>query len=138
MISKYLSGVFLPILFFSSATFAHQLSCEIYDLATGDILIESGLIPIKSEDLQKEEPYRLTLEHVLMSAEFQLGFLDPNAKTLLFQIRTREVVNSEYGKFEIQTSQLKPGKSHILGRVFTEITGYGDNTMSSCKLTFEN
>ena len=88
--------------------------------------------------MRKDEPYKLTLEHDLMNAEFQLGFLDANSETLLFQIRTREVVNSEFGKFTIAISELKPGKSYILGRVFTEITGLGDNTMSSCNMIIEN
>ena len=101
-------------MFFTAASLAHQLRCEIYNLATGDILAESGLIRITSEDLRKEEPYKLTLEHVLMNAEFQLGFLDANSETLLFQIRTREVVNSEFGKFTIAISELIPGKSYIL------------------------
>ena len=138
MISKYLLTFFLPVLFFISASHAHQLRCEIYDLATGDILAESGLIRTTSEDLRKDEPYKLKLEHALMSAEFQLAFLDVNSETLLFQIRTREVVNSEFGKFTIAISELIPGKSYMLGRVFTEITGYGDNTMSSCKMILEN
>lgn len=138
MISKYLLAFFLPVLFFTSASYAHQLRCEIYDLATGDILVESGFTSISSEDLRKDEPYKLTLEHVLMNADFQLSFLDVNSKTLLFQIRTREVVNSEFGKFTIATSEMIPGKSYMLGRVFTEITGYGDNTMSSCKMIIEN
>ena len=73
-----------------------------------------------------------------MSADFQLNFLDVNSNTLLFQVRTRDVANSEYGKFLIESSLLKPGKSYELGRVFTEITGYGDNTMSSCKFILEN
>ncbi len=138
MISKYLFTFFLPVLFYTTASLAHQLRCEIYDLATGDILSESGLIRTTSEDLRKDEPYKLTLEHDLMNAEFQLGFLDANSETLLFQIRTREVVNSEFGKFTIAISELKPGKSYILGRVFTEITGLGDNTMSSCNMIIEN
>lgn len=137
MIKKFLASLILPIIFYSSFSNAHQLKCEIYDLATGEVLIDSGLIQITSENLRKEEPFRITLEHVLMNADFQLSFLDAISDTLLFQIRTHEVVNSESGKFLISTSDLTAGKSYELGRVFTEITGYGDNTMSSCKLIIE-
>lgn len=136
---KLIITTLLSLLCFFSASgaFAHQLRCEIYDLATGDILAESGFVRLTSEDLRKEEPYTLKLEHVLMNADFQLSFLDATSETLLFQIRTHEVVNSEFGKFLIPTSEFKAGKTYELGRVFTEITGYGDNTMSSCKLKVE-
>ena len=107
------------------------IKMRIYDLATGEILAESQFIPLKSEDLRKAEPFRFVLEHVLMSAEFLLSFVDPKSDTLLFQVRTQEVVNSENAKFLFLTSGLSSGKAYELGRVFTEITGLGDNTMSS-------
>lgn len=133
-----LCNIVLFTILFSSSTQAHQLKCEIYDLATGDVLAESAFIPIRSADLRKEEPFWLSLEHDLMRAEFQLGFVDPKSDVLLFQVRTQEVVNSEYAKFLFTTLGLTSGKTYELGRVFTEITGLGDNTMSSCKLTVEN
>lgn len=127
----------LLLLTLSASAYANQLSCEIYDLATGDVLAKSGSIPLTSEVLRNEEPFRLTLEHILMRADFQLKFLNSNSDVLDFHIRTQEVSNSEFGKFLISTSDFKTGKTYELGRVFTEITGYGDNTMSSCKLFIE-
>lgn len=119
----------------SQNLFAHKLKCEIFDLALGDNLIETPLIDIEISDFKQAKPYKINLNYELISAEFTFQMVSDN--DLLFHIQTQEVVNFEQAQFKISISNLVPNKLNELGRVYTELTGIGDNTASICYLLRE-
>lgn len=124
----------LSILFVSLTTHAHKLKCVIYDLAGGENLIESQELTINDKQLLSSEPLYVNLDHYLIKADFYLSYADE--QHLLFEVRTQEVVNTEYAKFTVPLNKIPIGRAFKLGHVATELTGMGNNTHSSCSMIF--
>jgi hypothetical protein len=135
---RILTGFILSAVFVLTGVSAKAdlLHCKIYDLATGQDLSEVTVTNFKLSQLASK-PLIINLNGDLMSAEFNLSFNDEMHESLLFQIQTHEIRNGEYAKFIIPISNLKKNKAYELGRVFTEITDLGDNTMAYCLFTLK-
>ena len=121
------SIIFILLVVF--ATFnaqSHELQCFIHDLPWGENLIESQIY-----QTQLDKNIVINLKHDLIEANF---LIEPiHAKNIInFSIKAKEVVNSEEGFYQIDISKVKPNVKFNMGAVYTELTGVGDTTASSC------
>lgn len=122
----------LIILLVSINSFAATFECKIRDLATAQDFVVLEIENTSLSKLMELPEHEFSLSHHLMSANINLTYNDTVSPVFILKIEAYEVVNRATEKFIIPVDTfLKTGRTK-LGHVFNEITGLGDNTMTSC------
>lgn len=124
--------IFVLLMVLTQNLMAGVFRCEIFDLATAQILAES------TREIQTHNelfPGTIELRHDMMSATIHLLNFPDEPDLFAIEIEAFEVVNHTRGKFTMKSDVFLKNGAQTLARVFNEMTGIGDNTMTSCVWT---